>query len=73
MNKKYLTPKIKITFIDAEAHFAVGSTPAKPGDSYSITNDGENLHQTGGIQNDNGDGPGVSGAKENEFSSSWLD
>lgn len=73
MNRKYLTPKIEIAYIDIESHIATGSAPAKPGDSYSITNDGDKWHQDGGIQNDNGDGPGVTGAKENGFSSSWLD
>ena len=51
MNRKYLTPKIEIAYIDIESHIATGSAPAKPGDSYSITNDGDKWHQDGGIQN----------------------
>lgn len=73
MNKKYLTPSIKSLFIEVESHIAVGSNPSSKDDSFSI-GDGDSKHPEDGlIKDDTGDGPGVSGAKENGFSSSWLD
>lgn len=70
MKAIYIRSTIEQITVNVEAFLAgTGTEKGK----YDIGSDSSQWPKTGGIHEDHGNGPGVSGAKKNFFESSWED
>lgn len=59
MKRIYLHPEISLVALETSSIIA-----ASPDDRYSIGGEKSQYPESGGIKDDTGDGPGVSGAKQ---------
>lgn len=62
MKRNYVKPAIELVQVQLDAFIAASpSDPSNTHDSYDIGGEGSKWPEEGGIYDDNGDGPGVSG------------